>query len=79
MAEWERKAKEMSELAASEMQQVLSTSHAKELQNLKLLHQQAFENLKSQHILNINAAKDQHALEVENLKAGYLADSEIKI
>jgi hypothetical protein len=79
VAEWERKAKGMSELAASEIQQVLSTSHANDLQNIKLLHQKALENLKSQHIININAAKDQHALEVENLKAGYLADSEIKI
>ena len=65
MAEWERKAKEMSELAASELQQVLSTSHANDLQNIKLLHQQALENLKSQHILNINAAKDQHAFEIK--------------
>jgi len=65
VAEWERKAKEMSELAASELQQVLSTSHANDLQNIKLLHQQALENLKSQHILNINAAKDQHAFEIK--------------
>jgi len=37
--ELERKAKEMSERAASETQQRLTTSHANDLQNLKLLHQ----------------------------------------